>query len=444
MRNRADRFIHSAYALLSITAAVALATFAWRGWYARYLTDDYCTSSLIRDLGFFEAMAHHREHWSGRFSYFPLKGLLKLIGPVTAQVTPLLLILLLLGATLWSLHVVAPFSSRTARLALGFAFVLAYIAGAPSLTNIGGALYWETGSVTYTTPLILFVLWAALFAARIPAWSAVALSAALMFVAGGLSETSLAAQGALTGTALLVAIAARDLRATRIAASGLVASIAALAVVASAPGNAVRAQVDVVAHTPLETVVRCFSLANDFIGTYVFAGGLPLLPLIAVALALGSSLPTVSRGWIWAVAGASTAAYIVSFLPAALLLNAGPPERALDVPNFFAMAVIAAVAFRAGARISSERGFVFAAVLIGASLIPIAVLRANLESIPHARFIAAQMDRTDALLRQSEGKHVTLRAPWAVQQRIFDGDPKHWSNVCVSRFYRLQSFHATR
>lgn len=446
MRKTEDRSLHAAHALLSAASVGALLSFSWRGWYARYLTDDYCTAALVRDLGFFKAMAHHREHWSGRFSYFPLKGLLEMIGPQTAQWTPTVLIVLLCVASLTTTRLVLRSAPGIARAALVFTFVLAYLAAAPSLTNIGGALYWETGSVTYTTPLILFILWAALFVRPMPTVVAMVSSAALMFVAGGLSETSLAGQGAMTGTALVLATVSRSHRAARVAAAGLVASIAALAVVASAPGNSVRAQVDVVSHTPLEAIVRCIAFANDFIGNFVFAGGLPILPFVVVAFVLGALIQPAPSGRVaGAVALVATAGYVGSFLPSALLLSTGPPERALDVAHCFVVVAVAATAFAAGARTRRmEIRFATALLLLAAVTIPPMVVRTNLGALPHARRIAAGMDRTDALLRVSQGKPVTLRAPWAIQQRIFDGDPSHWSNICISRFYRLQSFHAIR
>lgn len=429
--------------LLTVTSIVSLLTFAWRGWYARYLTDDYCTSSLIRDIGFFQAMHHHRQNWSGRFSYFPAKGLLEMVGPVTAQLTPSLMIVLLVGATLLAAHLFVREASRLTKVTATLIFVLAYVAGAPSLTNIGGALYWETGSVTYTTPLILFVLWAALFPARMKTGVTLLASAALMFVAGGMSETSLAAQGAMTGAALLVALLARDPRAIRIAATGLIASIAALAVVATAPGNVVRAQVDVASRTPAESIERCFVLANDFIGTYVFAGGLPLLPLIIVAMTMGALVRPLPARRAAGITLVALTGYLVSFLPSAWLLYAGPPERALDVSNFFVIVAVGASAWGAGSA-RRWRTAILATLLLAAVVVPVLVVRDNLGALPHARYIAARMDETDAVLKQKTGERVSLRAPWAVSQRIFDTDPTHWSNVCVSRFYRLESFHATR
>src|SRR5690242_3656045 len=69
---RVLRWICAAVALALLAGLVA---YAWRGSYARYITDDYCTSVKLRDLGFVDAMLWHRNHWSGRYAYFAVKAI---------------------------------------------------------------------------------------------------------------------------------------------------------------------------------------------------------------------------------------------------------------------------------------------------------------------------------------------------------------------------------
>lgn len=425
----------------------ALAAFSWRGWYARYLTDDYCTAGLLKTLGFFGAMAHHRREWSGRFSYFPLKALFESIGPVTARITPTVMIVLLFAACLFTARRVLKPESRLAAVTIALAFTFAIVDASPSLTNIGGALYWETGAVTYMTPLILFTCWVTLFPSRLTAGAAAAASGIVMFVAGGMSETSLAAQAAATGGALLLGLALRDRRYSAIAAAGLAATLIAFAVVASAPGNAIRVETEITAREPATALLYSLTLANQFIGTYVFAGGLALLPLMAIAFVFGTTSRTIDPRITLGSAAVAAGAYVVSFVPGAWLLPDGPPERALDVPNYFAIAAIFAVALAAGRRAGelSRRGTLAAASLtLLLVVVPVWSIRANVDALPHARFIAAKTDAADALLRRSHGQHVALKAPWAISQRIFHVHPDHWSSRCVSRYYGLQSFHAVR
>ena len=447
MSEQPERQIRFVFAVTATGALAALVMFAWRGWYSRYLTDDYCTSNLLSTLGFFEAMAWHRANWSGRFSYFPLKAVFESFGAGTTRITPALMIVLFWLAALVTLRTLKDRISKLASIAASLAFVFAIVDASPSLTNIGGSLYWETGSVTYLPPLMLYTLWLALFSSSVRPQVAYGGSALLMFVAGGFSETSLAAQGAFTAAALIVALLGRDRRAARIAGTGLVASLAALGVVASAPGNAVRAEIDAAPRTPIETVLECFRLANEFIGTYLFADGLAVLPLALLtfmaATRLGRRDPKPALG----VGAIALCGYLGAFVPAAWLLRGGPPERSLDVPNYFMIVMIVAGACAAGFQAGplthrSRMAVAVAAVVL--LVAPLVSIRENLETLPRVREIAAKADDADRLLRASRGEAVALHAPWAVNNRIFSEDRDHWSNRCVSRYYGLQSFHATR
>ena len=447
MSEQAESRTRFVYAATASGALAALAVFAWRGWYSRYLTDDYCTSSLLRTLGFFEAMAWHRANWSGRFSYFPLKAAFEYLGPWTTRITPTLMILLFIGVTLLTLRILNARTPKLAATATAATFVFALMDSSPSLTNIGGSLYWETGSVTYLPPLMLYTLWMSLFSPALRPRTAYVASAVLMFVAGGFSETSLAAQGAFTGGALLVALLLRERHAARVAAAGLAASLVALGVVASAPGNAVRAEIDAAPRTPIDTIIECLRLANEFIGTYLFADGLAVLPLALLAFALAIRIRRPEPKVALAIAAAALCGYLGAFLPAAWLLRGGPPERSLDIPNYFMIVSIVACAFAAGLRAGplTRRGRTALAVVALALLVaPVLSIRENLETMPRIRKIAMQADDADRVLRASHGRAVALHAPWAVSHRIFSEDHEHWSNRCVARFYGLQSFRATR
>lgn len=441
---RSTRFV---YALTSAGIVTALAFFAWRGWYARYLTDDYCTASLLQTLGFFDAMAWHRQNWSGRFSYFPLKAVFESFGAITAQITPTVMIVLLFASAFAALRIHFRGATRLGLTAVSLAVVFTIVDGSPSLTNIGGSLYWETGSVTYLPPLMLILLWSALFSAQMRVRAAVAVSVVMMFVAGGMSETSLAAQGAMTGAAFVAALLFRSRRATWIAGAGLAATLLALVTVATAPGNAVRTQIDVVRRPFLDAATLSLHYADAFIGTYTFAGGLSFLTLILVTFVFVSGNRRIPPRVALAVAVVALCSYVTSFLPSSLLLPTGPPERALDVPNFFLIAAVFAATIAGAARtgeLTSRRARVAAALSILLLYAPWASVRDNLVAIPYAREIAVKTDEADRILRASRGKDVALKAPWALSMRIFHPQTTHWTSRCVSRYYGLNSFHATR
>lgn len=433
--------------LTSLGIVTALAFFAWRGWYVRYLTDDYCTSGLLKTLGFFDAMVWQRQNWSGRFSYFPLKAIFESFGSATARVTPSIMMVLLFTTAFASLRVVFRPASRLALAAVSLALVFATFDSSPSLTDIDGTIYWETGSVTYLPPLMLFSLWIALFASRVSAPAAYVLSGLMMFVAGGMSETTLAAQGAMTGGALLAGLLLRQQRAMRIAASGFAATFAALLLVATAPGNAVRAQSDVEPRPILEALALSLRLANDFLGTYTFASGLSLLTLVLVTFVFAASHRRFPPRISLSIAAIAIFSYAVSFFPSTLLLETGPPERVLDVPNFFVIVTIVSLTLTVAARVrelSSRPMIALATAAVLLLYVPLASIRATLDAIPDARRIARKIDEADRILAGSRGEDVALKAPWAISMRIFHPQPTHWTSRCVSRYYGLNSFHVTR
>lgn len=431
---------------LSAGLLAGLATFAWRGLYARYLTDDYCTASALRTLGLFGAMRYHREAWSGRFSYFPLKAAFEAIGPETARVTPFLVIVLLTLAAHVALRPVV--SSVASRLSLAIALCFAVVAASPSRPNIGGSLYWETGAVTYMTPLILFLFWTPWLGNRHRFPVSIVASAALMFFAGGLSETSLAAQGALAASASTIFLLRNRRREAWIAAAAFVATLLALAIAGSAPGNDVRVPLENTANAPIvDVIARTFRLANDFVGSYLFVEGLAVVPLLVLSFLIAAIDRRFDLRDSGTVAFTSAAAYVAAFAPSAWLLPGGPPDRALDVPNFFIIVTLAALAYTAGLRFGSNgraARTIGAAALLFALLIPFHVIRATTKEVAQARRTAVRLDALDRSLRELRGQAVVVRAPWGVSAYMFHEDSAHWANQCIARFYDLHSFRATR
>lgn len=65
-------------------------------------------------------------------------------------------------------------------------------------------------------------------------------------------------------------------------------------------------------------------------------------------------------------------------------------------------------------------------------------------AIPPVRDLARKIDGATAVLEDSRGKDVALKAPWAVSMRVFHQQPSHWTSRCVSRYYGLNSFRVTR
>ena len=431
-------------AVLTVAVLVALGTYAWRGWYARYVTDDFCTASILRDKGFFGMMRYHRIAWSGRYSYYPLKAIPESIGPVTARYMPGIMLALFSAAAFWTFRRVL--NRRFSLLATLTGLVIAYAAidATPEALAIGGPLIWETGTITYMLPLILYTLWAGLFFGETPSRARWAGSAVLMFVAGGLSETSLAAQCAMTGALTVLTLLRRSREAGKIAAAGFAASLLALVIVASAPGNEVRAR-RLPPRAPFVTAAaNSARMAYDYIGSVAFSDGKALLLVLLCGTVIGAALPRVNASAAAVAALSAAAGYAVTFLPSAWMLSMGPPPRALHVTNFFLMGMLVPLAALAGAR--KPRAVLLAApvVLVLAIFVPLASARFVASTVPKAKADAAELERIRGIMVANPGGRVTIHSPWAIAERVLVAEPEFWTNRCMAEFYGVRSIRVTR
>ncbi len=422
--------------ILSLALLAGLATYGWRGWYARYFLDDFCTAADLHEYGFAGAMKHHRESWSGRYSYFVFKAALEALGPWTARVTPTLMMLLLGASFWWTLRRVIADRALAAVAALACTFTI--FDASPSMLNADETYFWETGYVTYVLPLVVFTVWLRLFVSERSVAFCSAGSAGLMFVAGGLSETSLAAQGAMSGGLLLTALVLRNRRAIWISATAVVTTLVSLAIVASAPGNAVRASAHVVQLSIPEAALRALRFANGFVGSYVFLAGTAFLVIVGVGLCVPDIRPRLAG----ALATVALGAYLVAFFPSAWLLATPPPPASLDVQSYFLMLALFAAAIAAGQRARMVK--IAPVLLLVLAIVPLWAVVANVRAIPGDRDRAARLDALDAYLRRGRGQDVVVRDRWLLSMHLLDVDANHWANRCVSRYYGLQSVRVAR
>ena len=136
-------------------SVVAILLFIVNAAFANPLTDDYCYSSMARNLGFMPAQAYWYNHWTGRF----LSSALLSGNPlVYGQMAGYKLIPLLLVSSLWAALYLAVRTvvreSLPARSLWVFVsvFVAVYLDRMP---DIRSGLYWMAGSVTYQVGAIL-------------------------------------------------------------------------------------------------------------------------------------------------------------------------------------------------------------------------------------------------------------------------------------------------
>ena len=416
--------MNRALAALTFALLLALGAFVFRGTYTRYRTDDFCTAASLQQRGYVESQRFFRDGWSGRFAYYAIKHALELIGPLTTRVIPGALVMLLAVAGFFALRNVV--DARLA-FAAGCAIAFATVDAAPELFSAYGPLFWECGALTYLLPVVLIATWIGVVlrgAGAPPAGPPIAFL--LMLLAGGLSETSVAAQ-------LPLAIGAVILARNRAAIAGLAGTLAAFAIMATAPGNAVRAATLPAPASPITAAIETLRLAYTYIGSQIFLEGFSLLIVIALGAIAATRIPRRI-----AIGSALTAlvAYIATCTPSAWALSSGPPARALIVSNFFLIVLL----FALGALLRRPHP----AVIVLLAILPLLSIASVVRDLPRARTDAAHADRIDRLLREQQGRDVVLRSRWALAERFATHDRTHWSNGCVSDYYRLSSLSVTR
>lgn len=250
-------------AVLSVTLALPLATFGVIGSYARYTADDFCWAGVLRTQGFLKAQELWYVGYSPRYAFTFLVNLVELAGPSIVPALPLAAILVWSAVLAW---VFSTFGWRGWRaVILAETTCVSVLVCAPDLPQ---SLYWQTGMLTYTLPLILasvllgWVRRASLqhrpFAPApqleghgdrgrgIQPWS-LAAAVALTFVAGGLSETYLVPQNVALTLALVVAIVSWRMRPSRSRltlvahlVAALLGGVLALVAILVAPATAYR------------------------------------------------------------------------------------------------------------------------------------------------------------------------------------------------------------
>ncbi len=195
--------------VLGASMMIPLGVHAYLGGFARYIADDFCTLGTLRKLSFLGSQVNWYENWSGRFSFTFIVNLTQLAGPKLTPILPALALALWLLAVIFLILRWQRWLRISRSIILAFALsglvIFATLEGSP---NVYQSLYWQTGMLTYTLPLILltaYLGWLLFYADELPdkirhSW-AIPASGVATFVFGGFSETYVSVQ-----TALLIAL----------------------------------------------------------------------------------------------------------------------------------------------------------------------------------------------------------------------------------------------
>jgi hypothetical protein len=301
---------------------VTLAAYALLGIFNRYVADDYSTVVAVRLRGFLSEQVELYRTWTGRFASSALISVAAALPEGLVRVLPGIVIAVWVWLLVLALKPILP-TGIVARLILAAGVVYATLQVTPSPFM---SLYWMTGSLSYVAPLLLATLLVGLICRperagrrRIAKVVGVAVVA---FLAGGTSETYATAQ--TVALALATVIAASPLSTIsrsklRVLVVALLASVAALAVLAVAPGNALRnaAIVQIIGHHPalLDMPRLTVQVTSEFLGSLFSAHWASVCALVVLAALFGvrsrAFINAPSRSLVMAASAVGIGAVIV-------------------------------------------------------------------------------------------------------------------------------------
>jgi len=452
-----------AYASASLLLAVPLVAHAYVGYFARYMADDYCTAAALRTEGLLGMQRYFYVEWSGRFSFTFTVGLVETLGAGVVPYLPGLLLASLVAALTWAVSRFG-FGWRVALLA---AELVAFATLDDNKSGVHEALYWQTGALTYTLPLVLLAVLAGQAAhlargerGRIGAWR-LACFFLLAFYAGGFSETSAVMQTAALGMALAGCLGLRRAVAAPSLAKGLSAallgSILALVVVALAPGNQVRqallpasAGLAAAARASAESALAFVLFEHNYQGTAHIRLLALLLPLLFALCRARRPHGATRRFWLWAIPAGAFVAVFACFLPSHYAASREPPFRALVVPQFVLVCALVAWGHLLGGALrgvnAPRRAFrLLTAALVALALAGPPALAAlkTLRQAGKARALAAVWDRQDRETREAVARgerRLTLPVLYNVGGTdVLTNDPAWYVNACAARYYGAES-----
>lgn len=466
-----------------------LGLMAARGWFVRYVADDFCTASSVFNLGWWDAQWHWYTHWSGRFGFTALVTGLELLGDWVSWWLPLITLLIWVVGLAWLCRLVL----RQAKfLVIGWPalFMAVTIICVYVLTNPhpGQAFYWFTGSLTYTLPLIMMTYAAALlvrsfdilrgsdmtlgqFWRQRTAWLAVG-AGLLLFIAASLNETHAFLQLVVLGlVGLLVVVAAMPWR-VKLPYLSIVALVTGCSLVSTllmfvAPGNSVRSA----NYPPHPTIERTLEFSFNATNSYLlidwqYAWFVYLLVISIVLFWLGRinvrpnrkliPLDMLCRGLAAAVSG-----YVLCVclqVPSFYVQSYPTYERSLAATPVILSVAVVVLGFYVAELLRTHlpQRWEGHATKVGLALFGLVVAQIGYSQtvftwgefgreLPQLRAYAAAWDKQNAVLQLAGGTEkevVVSRLGHTFGLEDVTSDPSHWVNGCMAAYYDIDSIVA--
>jgi hypothetical protein len=475
-------------ALLVTVFLLALLSFAYIGFFTRYMADDYCIAAAAREQGFINSQVSLYKEWTGRFSFSFVVSVATLIGPAIVPFLPSITLLCWLAVSAWAAYQIALINlwPRPLLTSLVLAELIVF-ATLNTTHHIVQSFYWQTGMLNYMPVIILLTLYVGIICYRLrrPSQEQTApllliASALLMLFAGGFSEAAMFLQ---TGGLLLAAAACYKYAPDRIRRAvlplliaGLVGSLVALCIVVAAPGNSVRRSFLPASPGMISLAKLSLYYAAGFIAYTIYLSPLTTALLVLIPALSGYYLyhvdsnrsPSLSlRKNVWLLVLLPVIGFILILICSAVSiysLSAFMPERARIVPQFVVVCVAVCWGYFAGLALSKilsvRRKDAFYPLTIGSiavvallALSPIAAAWRTWSLAPQAKAGALILDQMDSEIRAAKEQgiaDVSVPAVDDVESRLgaartelhVERDRENWKNKCMARYYGVKSIQA--
>ncbi|MFN0122897.1 MAG: DUF6056 family protein [Blastocatellia bacterium] len=454
---------------------------AWLGGAVRYMADDYFTAALLAREGFLESQRLTYMTWTGRYSFTCAVNLAELAGPWMAGVLPALLLLIWVPLAVWAVAAMLP--RRAGRPQYNAAAVLGVLLVFLTLNgslNIAQSFFWQTGSLTYTAPLIFLMGLMGVMAhgirgalAEKNARTAGVAVFLLALVAGGFSDAFVFLQLALAALALCIGYAQhnvgegrREIR--RLLWMFFLGAATAFLLVTLAPGNAVRRAGMPAPPTPLVAIWWSLKFLAVFVAKYVWLSPLSCLLTVLFPCWLtwsGMVDPGISdrariRRWLWIVPAGALALALACVIPAAWATSVSLPNRAWIIPEFVLVAAAIVQGLLLGVRLGAVQAPASGPRIIryaGLSLVLIVSLAAfgrTARLIPRAWQDARRHDQNERLIDEARRRgirNIEIQPIAEVETHLgaryteiaLEPDPENSRNRHAAQYYGVAKIMAT-
>ena len=466
-----------------VIAALLAAIFmhAYIGSFSRYLADDYCTSSVLKHLGFWPAQHYWYTQWTGRYAFILFLSILERFGPAVVPYLPAVYILgFLLAGTFFVHQLLQKISVElpwwiSVFLAAMIVFLTFY-----TVPNIGQNLYWLTGSANYFLPIITFFLLLGLLMqqdhsfADQPAITKISLGAGIAvfsWLTSGFSEIITVIQFLVL---LFVNIYLRFFHSKKrlhfLWIIAFLSCFAGLIMMIASPGNAARMQSHNYEH------LNIFSL---LVTTIRFAGSFSILwflkhvhlvwpvstLLITTAfVARKYFYPSLGKkskqGHIWFLIPVLLLIVLIfaSFLPTTWATSNAPEKRVLIFPTvLLSMLVVylsTAAGFALGTAISINNTHLKLPAMILVAFTAYFILAVPVYEARKVYFIKSEAQKfaerweqreieINEKIKEGQTQLVVKMIPTNIMEiEHLQSDPNHWINRCAAQYYGIESISA--